>query len=161
MLGPEAVERDRFARLLRYRGDLDAEYQSYAPDAKGIIEAFVRGVNAFIAVSRDRPPIEFELAGFRPEPWTPEVCLTRMAGFGMTGNASIEVLRAKLGAALGWRLTDEVIPAVPPRPLESQPRTGLEGVDDKLLALPNAARSPLHFQAQGAARLPRTAATTG
>ena len=63
--------------------------QSYAPDAKGIIEAFVRGVNAFIAASRDRPPVEFELAGFRPEPWTPEVCLTRMAGFGMTGNASI------------------------------------------------------------------------
>ncbi len=149
VLGPEAVERDRFARLLRYRGDLDAEYQSYAPDARGIIEAFVRGVNAFIAASRDRPPVEFELAGFRPEPWTPEVCLTRMAGFGMTGNASMEVLRAKLGAALGWQLADEVIPTAPPRPLESQPRTGLEGVDEKLLALPNAARSPLRFQDGG------------
>jgi len=148
VLGPEAVERDRFARLLRYRGDLDAEYQSYAPDAKGIIEAFVRGVNAFIAASRDRPPVEFELAGFRPEPWTPEVCLTRMAGFGMTGNVPREVLRAKLGAALGWQLADEVIPTAPPRPLESQPRTGLEGVDEKLLALPNASRSPLRFQAQ-------------
>jgi len=154
VLGPEAVERDRFARLLRYRGDLDAEYQSYAPDARGIIEAFVRGVNAFIAASRDRPPVEFELAGFRPEPWTPEVCLTRMAGFGMTGNVPMEVLRAKLGAALGWQLADEVIPTAPPRPLESQPRTGLEGVDEKLLALPNAARSPLRFQAQ-AGKTPR------
>ena len=149
VLGPEAVERDRFARLLRYRGDLDAEYQSYAPDAKGIIEAFVRGVNAYIESTRGKWPVEFRLAGFTPEPWTPEVCLTRMAGFGMTGNASMEVLRAKLGAALGWQLADEVIPTAPPRPLESQPRTGLEGVDDKLLALPNAARSPLRFQDGG------------
>ncbi len=38
ILGPRAVERDRFARLLRYRGDLKAEYESYAPDAKPIIE---------------------------------------------------------------------------------------------------------------------------
>jgi len=155
VLGPEAVERDRFARLLRYRGDLDAEYQSYAPDARGIIEAFVRGVNAFIAASRDRPPVEFELAGFRPEPWTPEVCLTRMAGFGMTGNAQMEVLRARLGAALGWQLADEVIPAAPPRPLESQPRTGLEGIDDKLLALPNAAFAPLLFKPQDGGKRPQ------
>src|SRR5262245_24607736 len=26
LLGPEAVDRDRFARLLRYRGDLETEY---------------------------------------------------------------------------------------------------------------------------------------
>src|SRR4051794_36116798 len=76
IVGPEAVERDRFARLLRYRGDLEAEYASYAPDAKRIIEAFVRGVNAAIESSRDRLPVEFQIAGVRPEPWTPETCLT-------------------------------------------------------------------------------------
>src|SRR5262245_19507752 len=91
-----AVERDRFARLIRYRGDLKAEYESYAPDARQIIEAFVRGVNAQIAVSKDRLPIEFQLTGSKPEPWTPEVCLTRMAGYVMTRNASTEVLRAQL-----------------------------------------------------------------
>src|SRR3954452_9084246 len=94
--GPEAFERDRFARLLRYRGDLAAEYASYAPDAKRILEAFVRGVNAAITASRDRLPIEFQLAGVRPEPWTPEVCLNRLAAYGMTFNAGLEVLRAKL-----------------------------------------------------------------
>src|SRR5580693_1125761 len=30
--GPDAVERDAQARRLRYRGDLEAEYASYAPD---------------------------------------------------------------------------------------------------------------------------------
>jgi penicillin amidase len=146
ILGPEAVARDRFARLLRYRGDMNAEYASYAPDAKAILQAFVRGVNAFIEQSRDRLPVEFQLAGFRPEPWTPEVCLSRMAGFGMTINAGLEVLRAKMGQEIGWKLTDELIPTEPPRPLETQPRAGLEGVDGKVMALPVAAGAPLRFQ---------------
>src|SRR3954452_2619318 len=146
--GPEAVERDRFARLVRYRGDLEAEYASYAPDAKRILEAFVRGVTAAIAASRDRLPIEFELAGVRPEPWTPEVCLNRMAAFGMTLNSGQEVLRGELATDLGWKLADELMPAEPPRPLEAQPHAGLEGIDEKVLTLPNAAGAPLHFQAR-------------
>jgi len=145
VLGLEAVERDRFARLLRYRGDMNAEWSSYAPDAREIVQAFVRGVNAFIEQSRDRLPLEFQLAGFRPEPWTPEVCLTRMAGFGMTLNAAQEVLRARLGTELGWKRADELFPAEPPRPLERQPHAGLEGVDEKVLTLPFAAGAPLRF----------------
>jgi penicillin amidase len=108
----------------------------------------VRGVNAAIEASRDRLPVEFQLAGFRPEPWTPETCLTRMAGFGMTLNADLEVWRAKLGADLGWKLADELLPAEPPRPLEAQPHDGLDGVDEKVLSLPNAAAAPLRFRAR-------------
>src|SRR6202167_5128272 len=39
ILGPSFVKRDTSARLLRYRGDMDAEYKSYSPDAKEILEA--------------------------------------------------------------------------------------------------------------------------
>ena len=145
LLGPAAVDRDRFARLLRYRGDLTAEYESYAPDARSILEAFVRGINAFIESHHDRLPIEFQLAGVQPEPWTPEACLSRLAAWGMTGNAFREVTRAKLGVELGWKLADELLPADPPRTLESQPRLGLEGVDEKILTLPLAAGAPLSF----------------
>jgi penicillin amidase len=146
VLGPQAVERDRFARLLRYRGDLDAEYRSYAPDAKGILEAFVRGINAFIELSRDRLPIEFQLAGIRPAPWTPEACLSRLAAWHMTGNVVREATRAKLGTELGWKLTDELLPTEPSRSLESQPRAGLENLDENLLTLPQAAGTVLSFQ---------------
>jgi acyl-homoserine lactone acylase PvdQ len=70
VLGPDFVERDRTARLLRYRGDMTAEWSSYAPDAREITRAFVAGVNARIAEVKDRPPIEFTMLGFAPEPWT-------------------------------------------------------------------------------------------
>ncbi|MFL6196142.1 MAG: penicillin acylase family protein [Thermoanaerobaculia bacterium] len=145
ILGPGAVDRDRFARLLRYRGDMEAEYASYAPDAKAIVEAFVRGVNSYIESSRGRLPVEFQLAGFKPEPWTPEVCLTRMAGYGMTGNAGLEAFRALLGAELGWKMADELLPTDPRKPLESQPHAGLEGIEEKVMALPQAAGAPLSF----------------
>jgi penicillin amidase len=41
VLGREFVERDRMARLLRYRGNMDAEYTSYATDTRQILTSFV------------------------------------------------------------------------------------------------------------------------
>lgn len=146
VLGPGAVERDRFARLLRYRGDMETEYASYAPDAKQIIAAFVRGVNFFIESSRDRLPIEFQLTGIRPEPWTPEVCLTRMAGYIMTLNAGYEVERALVAREMGTALADEMIKTEPPRKLEVPPGLDLAGIDYDILALAQAAGAPLAFE---------------
>ena len=146
IVGKGAVERDRFARLLRYRGDMQAEYASYAPDAREIVAAFVRGVNAFIAASRDRLPLEFRLAGFAPEPWTPEVCLTRMAGWGMTGNATLEVFRAKLAREIGPELVDELIATDPPKKIAIPPGLDLAGIDESVIRGALAAGAPVSFE---------------
>ncbi len=145
VLGPSAIERDKFARLMRYRGDMEAEWKSYAPDAKAIIQSFVRGVNAFIETSRDRLPIEFQLTGIRPEPWTPEVCLARMAGYVMTRNASSEVLRAQLARILGTEKTDELIETDPLKKLVVPEGLDLNGIDGKILEGANAAGGAVTF----------------
>ena len=44
-----AQARHRGARLHMFRGDLDAELNHYHPRGKAIVEAYVRGVNAYIA----------------------------------------------------------------------------------------------------------------
>src|ERR1700740_2108716 len=49
ILGPSALARDVNARLLRYRGDMKAEYESYSPDTKEILEAFTAGINSYVA----------------------------------------------------------------------------------------------------------------
>src|SRR5206468_6216454 len=82
VLGPSYVERDRFARMLAYRGDMQAEWTSYAADTREIATAFVAGVNAYIVRVRGRPPVEFALLGYAPEPWTNLVPLQRMAEIG-------------------------------------------------------------------------------
>ncbi|MGC2390072.1 MAG: penicillin acylase family protein, partial [Candidatus Acidiferrum sp.] len=105
ILGPSFVQRDVNARLLRYRGDMNAEYKSYAPDTQQILEAFTSGINAYIEEIKQPGaiglPIEFQLAGFEPEPWKPEDCLNRLAAYSMTGNGASELLHAQLIALLG------------------------------------------------------------
>src|SRR5438045_1525660 len=67
LLGKAAVERDRYARLLRYRGDLQSEYKNYSPDTLPILTAFTSGINAYIrylnAPGSPGLPVSFELAG--------------------------------------------------------------------------------------------------
>ncbi len=150
ILGPSALERDKFARLLRYRGDLKKEYESYAPDAQAIIAAFVRGVNANIEAlqkaGRDRLPIEFQLTGIQPERWTPEVCLTRMAGYVMTRNAATEVLRAQLVKAVGKELVDELLETDPPRKLEIPTGLDLADINNQILTAATAAGGSINLK---------------
>jgi len=83
ILGPAAIPRDVNARRLRYRGDMSAEYRSYAPDTRDILQAFTAGINAFIA-AMERPggpglAVEFRLAAFKPESWRAQDCMNRLA----------------------------------------------------------------------------------
>jgi penicillin G amidase len=132
ILGPAALPRDVNARRLRYRGDMDAEYKSYAADTKEILQAFTDGINAFIAERQKAGgpglPIEFRLGGFKPENWKPEDCLNRMAAFSMTGNAFRELQHAQLVATIGAAEAGKLLdldPAVELDPAKSVDFTGL------------------------------------
>ena len=83
VLGPAAFESDRQARLLRYRGPFDdSEWTSYHKDAKRIFTAYANGINAYIQQHANNLPVEFELTGIKPEPWTPEAVVLREPAFG-------------------------------------------------------------------------------
>jgi penicillin amidase len=135
ILGPTLLFRDVNARLLRYRGSMDAEWTSYAPDARGILTAFTDGINAFIASRgpESPAPLEFELAGFRPEPWKPEDCLSRMAGFPMTGNAVNELYHAALVAELGAEKASKLLDLDPKVMLDPAPGLDFKGLSPDLL----------------------------
>jgi penicillin amidase len=134
VLGASYIERDRFARLVRYRGDTEAEWRSYAPDARRICEAFARGVNAWIEYVGDRLPIEFQLLGFRPGPWRAEDCLLRISGLLMTRNASQEMARAELVDRLGREAAMRYLPPDPPVEIELDPELSLKGLGPHVLA---------------------------
>src|SRR5262244_2304381 len=52
VLGPNFAERDALTRRVQFRGDLAAEWASYGADLRPIVEAFVRGVNAWVTRAR-------------------------------------------------------------------------------------------------------------
>ncbi len=101
VLGTNFIERDAMTRRMRYRGSLDAEWASYGRDAKAIATAFVRGINAWVATARERPPEEFSLAGWTPEFWAPEDLLNRTEAFVASAGADDELFRARLSSAVG------------------------------------------------------------
>ncbi|HEY7099635.1 MAG TPA: penicillin acylase family protein [Terriglobales bacterium] len=133
ILGPTALQRDINARRLQYRGDMKAEYESYAPDTKEILEAFTAGINAYIASRAGNPPIEFEIAGFKPEPWKPEDCLNRMAAFSMTGNSFSELAHARMVSAVGVEKASQLFEFDPPVQLDPARGMNFAGLSPDLL----------------------------
>lgn len=104
--GPGFLAQDRAARLFLYRGDMDAEWAAYGPqDTKGIVTAFVGGLNAFVALATERPdllPPEFARTDTAPALWQPED-VVRIRSHGLVRNLLSEVARAKVLARAASR----------------------------------------------------------
>jgi penicillin amidase len=111
VLGGNFIERDAMTRRVQYRGNLEVEWASYGKDARAIAAAFVTGVNAWVSLARERPPEEFVLAGWMPEPWVAEDLLNRTDAFlASQPGAQDEVFRARLVSAVGPRVADALLP---------------------------------------------------
>jgi len=159
--GDDAIRRDTFARLLRYRGDMDAEWRSYSPDAREIVTAFVAGINARVAEVRATPqalPVEFWYTQTTPGLWTPEDVISRMAGWPMTRNARTEVQRALLAKVAGVDVVGEVMPPDPAIPLAIPDGLALADLTVDVLALAEGAADPVVWGAPPFALMPGTAA---
>ena len=70
VLGPGLVEHDRRQRYLQIRAAADRAVAQLPADQLAQLEAYARGVNAYIATHRDSLPIEFRLLAYEPAPWT-------------------------------------------------------------------------------------------
>ena len=102
LLGPRELKRDIGTRLFAFRRDLAQELAHYHPRGMAIVTAFVEGINAYIDEANRAPerlPLEFRLLGIRPQPWTPEVVISRHQG--LLGNIGTELSTARAVAVLG------------------------------------------------------------
>lgn len=71
ILGPGLVEHDRLQRYLQIRAAADRAAASLPADQQRELDAYARGVNAFIEGHRGNLPLEFHLLHYTPRPWTP------------------------------------------------------------------------------------------
>ena len=115
--GPKALDRDIGARLLQPRGDLRLDMYHYHPQGEQIITAFVNGINAYIAQTRQQPellPVEFQLLGIQPQAWTPDIVVSRLGGIFL--NLQTELRLARLLPDLGPDTARELLNLHPGRP---------------------------------------------
>ena len=85
IFGPEAFDYDLRTRQMMFRGPWDeSEWTSYHPDGERIFTAYANGVNAYISQNRDNLPVEFQLTGVQPDPWTAKTVVLRWAQVGLS-----------------------------------------------------------------------------
>ena len=148
LLGPRELQRDIGARLFKFRGDMPAELAHYHPRGGAIIQAFVDGINAYVAETERDPrklPLEFRLLGTKPGRWTPEVVVSRHAG--LLGNIGEELNTTRAVAALGAEQVKAIENYHPGDPdLTIDPAIDKAGLSSPILAPYQAFRAPLRFQ---------------
>ncbi|HEX5134795.1 MAG TPA: penicillin acylase family protein, partial [Thermoanaerobaculia bacterium] len=82
-----------------------------------LIEAYTRGLNAYLATSSARP-IEFRLLRCPVTPFEPVDALAwaKLMAWDLAGNARTEIRRARFAAAVGEKGAAELLPPVPETP---------------------------------------------
>ena len=102
IFGPQAYDYDARTRLMMFRGPWDEkEWTSYHPDAERLFTAWANGLNAYVTLHKDRLPVEFQLTGIVPEPWTARTVTLRWAQVGLdsASGTPLEELRLALEVA--------------------------------------------------------------
>jgi penicillin amidase len=114
ILGAATLPQDRFLRTVGFGRAARAAWASTPDWARGQVNAYVAGVNAFIATHHGAGlPPEFTLLRFEPEPWTAEdvVVWVKMMAWDLSGNYSFELLRHDLLASVGAERMAQLMPA--------------------------------------------------
>lgn len=153
IMGKKALEHDKGARLLRFRGDLNAEMAHYHEDGIEIINAFVAGVNAYIAETEKNPnllPFEFNLLGMKPGLWTGDIVVSRHNA--LTGGISNEIMLAKILTAIGEEKTRNFLPFYRDTYLKSFDGIELDKITDDIMAGYRASRSMPQFEIEELAK---------
>jgi penicillin G amidase len=147
ILGPREVERDIGTRLFLFRRDLEQELRHYHPRGVEIVGAYVDGINAYVAQANRTPatlPIEFQLLGIRPQPWTPEVVISRHQG--LLGNIGAELSTGRLVAAIGPEKVKRLESFGPGDPiLDLDPAVDGKALSQDILQLYDAFRGSVRF----------------
>lgn len=147
VLGPSAVDRDWGNRLFQYRGDLTQELNWYHPHGAAIVQAFVDGINAYIARTQADPSLlspDFALLHLKPGLWTPAVVISRFNG--LLANVNTEINLAQAVRAIGAKRVDALEYFQPDHPdLTLDPSLNDVPFGPKILAVYNAFRRPLRI----------------
>lgn len=147
ILGRRELERDIGTRLFKFRGNLTQELNHYHPRGEQIITAFVDGVNAYIDMAQRNPdllPVEFQVLGISPQPWTPDVVISRHQG--LLGNIGAELDYGRAVAMLGPDKVKELEYFHPQEPdIALDPAIDGSLLFDDILMLYNAFRRPVRF----------------
>lgn len=114
LFGERTLAIDKFQRTLGYARVVRKSYEVLEEKSKLALNAYAEGVNAWIGEGHLLPP-EFLILQTKPEPWTvyDSLVWAKMMAWDLAGDYDLELLRAKLVAALGSERAAQILPDYP------------------------------------------------
>jgi penicillin amidase len=94
-----ALNQDKQHRTLGFAQEVDAELAQAAPAVRAPIEAYARGVNAYIgSLDATSLPPEFQILQYKPKPWIPtdSLLITKVFAEGLSSTWRLDIMRAAL-----------------------------------------------------------------
>ena len=115
IFGPAALETDRFIRILGLKQAAQSALDHFDPQSRALLEAYARGVNAFLHSRKGALPPEFLILGVKPRDWTPvdSVLWTKVMALDMGYMYKRELNRLKLLSHLTPQQINELLPPYP------------------------------------------------
>lgn len=149
MFGEIAFGADRLMRIVGLQRAAKNDWMHASEETVVALNAYARGVNAFIETHHNKLPLEFTILRHSPEPWRPLDSLVwiKMMAWGQGLNWDGELLRAaildRLGPERTAQLLGDDISATNPIILNQTPLPGL----DRLVAELREAKNYLNITA--------------
>lgn len=129
ILGPSALDTDRFLRTLGVRRNAEKILANLAPETRAALDAYARGVNAYLSHRSGPLPLEFILTGApSPKPWqsVDSIGWQTMMAWDLGANWTQELLRMRLAQRLNLDQINEFLAPYPgEQPLATQDYTAL------------------------------------
>ncbi len=120
ILGPSALDTDRFLRSLGVRRNAELILGNLSTETRTSLEAYAKGVNAYLTNRKTPLPPEFLLTGApSPAPWTPvdSISWQTMMAWDLGANWTQELLRMRLSQRLSLAGINEFLPPYPGDPI--------------------------------------------
>ncbi len=116
LLGPPALDADRFLRRLGLVPRARRDWEAQPPDAARLLRAYAAGVNARLAEGGAATAPEFRLLNYEPAPWHPvdSLAIGRLIGWLLSTNWETELVRLELVRRLGPDRAARLEPLTPP-----------------------------------------------
>lgn len=116
ILGPSALPTDRFLRTLGVHRNAEAVFANLAPETRAALNAYAKGINAYLSNRTGPLPPEFLITGApAPEPWQPadSISWQTMMAWDLGANWTQELLRMRLSQRLTLAQINEFLPPYP------------------------------------------------
>jgi penicillin G amidase len=112
ILGRRTLAIDIENRKLGFHEVADRAVGEMDPASRAFLDAYSRGVNAFVSTHRGRLPIEFVILHYQPRPWTPADCLAVALNMEKTLNSSwrTDLMREDILRHVGPKLYADMVP---------------------------------------------------